>query len=423
MTDLFWPGDERAGTIMTSGSFLGAMVAVEQAWLDTLVGSGIAPSGAEADLGELVGRDDIEEIAATSEAGGNPVIPLLSVLRERLRSGAGDGAAGWLHRGLTSQDVVDTALVLCCRDALDRLDVELAAQATALAGLAQTHRDTLMVGRTLTQHAVPVTFGLKAAGWLTGVLDAADAVRETRELLAVQVGGAAGSMAAAVELARLVDGADAEARAVSLAESVAAALGLAVRMPWHTSRAPVTRIGDAVVTCTDAWGRIASDVLVSSRPEIGELAEPSGTDGQARGGSSTMPQKRNPVLSVLVRRASLASPSLGATLHTASSLAVDERPDGSWHVEWATLRDLCRRAVVAGSQTSEVLGGLRVDVDRMRVNLDAAGDAVLAERRAISRDALDDTGVDPGVSGYLGATHRIIDAVVARASTHAKGRR
>ena len=135
------------------------------------------------------------------EAGGNPVIPLVALLRNRIRESNAD-AARWVHRGLTSQDVVDTALMLCLRDAVDRVEDELRGQVEALSRLADAHRSTVMAGRTLTQHAVPITFGLKASGWLTGVLDAADALGQARTGLAAQVGGAAGTLAAVTQLAR-----------------------------------------------------------------------------------------------------------------------------------------------------------------------------------------------------------------------------
>ena len=145
-------------------------------------------------------------------------------------------------------------------------------------------------------------------------------------------------------------------------------------------------MGDALVAVTDAWGRIATDVATLGRPEIGELAEP---DVAGRGGSSTMPQKQNPVLSVLVRRAALTAPGLGATLHTAAALAVDERPDGSWHAEWATLRTLARQTVVAGSQTTELVSGLRVDTRRMAETVATARDVLMAERRSVAGDDAD----------------------------------
>jgi 3-carboxy-cis,cis-muconate cycloisomerase len=409
MTDLFWPGDERAGPVMSQTSFLSAMVRVEEAWLAGLVTAGIAPYAAKADFAGLVGPADVEGVAAAGEAGANPVIPLVSLLRNRIRDSNAE-AARWLHRGLTSQDVVDTALMLCLREVLDRVDTDLSAQVAALARLADAHRSTVMAGRTLTQHAVPITFGLKVTEWLTAVLDAVDTAFGARKALAVQVGGAAGTSAATTELAREAELDDPAAVAVGLADGLAATLSLAPRPPWHTSRRPVTAVADALVTATDAWGRIASDVAILGRPEIDELAEPAVA---GRGGSSTMPQKQNPVLSVLVRRAGITAPPLAATLHTAAALALDERPDGPWHAEWATLRTLGRQAVVAGSQTTELVSGLRVNADRMAKTVAEAQDALLAERKSIAGEDADD---DPMT--YLGAANMVIDAVLTRASSH-----
>ena len=387
---------------MSDLALLQAMESVESAWLSALVDSEIAPPSARHPVRGLVGPDDIEGLGRGAESGGNPVIGLVALLRDRL----GDtDAARWLHRGLTSQDVVDTALVLCLRDTLYEVGGQLDAQVQTLMALVEAHRHTAMVGRTLTQHAVPTVFGLKAATWLTGVLDSEETVHAVRPRLAVQLGGAVGTMAAATELARLQGADDAPGTAWRLVSATAAALGLSARTPWHTTRAPITAAGDALVSCTDAWGHVAADVATLSRPEIAELAEGRG------GGSSTMPGKRNPTLSVLVRRAALAGPPLAATLHLAAATTVDERPDGAWHAEWAALRDLGRRTVVAGSQTTDLLAELQVDADRMRVTLESAVGSD-AEQRSMAELV----GGTPSGS-YLGITDLIIDTALQRART------
>jgi 3-carboxy-cis,cis-muconate cycloisomerase len=414
VSDLFWPGAERAGSVMTDTALLDAMVAVEARWLAALVAAGVAPSTAADDLAGLVGGDDVAELALAAEDGGNPVIPLVELLRFRVspRSAA---AGRWMHRGLTSQDVLDTALMLCGRDALDRLLTDIGHQVTRLADLTEEHRSTLMVGRTLTQYAVPITFGLKVAGWLTGVLDAADDLLRVRYALPVQAGGAAGTAAAATELARLTGATNPARSAVQLADDLAARLGLQPAMPWHTNRRPVTRLGDALTAATDAFGHIANDVLLLSRPEIGELSE-AATDG--RGGSSTMPHKQNPVLSLVIRRAAVSAPAFGAQLHTAAAESVDERSDGGWHAEWAALRSLTRMAVVASSQSTEVLDGLVVHADRMRTRLDSVAPDVLAEQRSMAALFGQDAGSGP--DGYLGASDLFISAVLDRAARFGK---
>lgn len=401
MTDLLWPGDQRAGDLFSDATFLTAMVAVEEAWLDALVGTGIAPAAAaKEDLFGLVWPSHDTWLANESEAGGNPAMALVALLRDGLRDRNPD-AARWLHRGLTSQDVVDTALMMCASEAVDRTLAALRHQIKRLVVLVEEHRATPMAARTLTQHAVPTTFGLKAAQWLTGVLDAYDDV--VGLVLPVQVGGAAGTLAATVELAADLP-APVEA-ATGLALELATRLRLAPSTPWHTSRATVTRLGDAAVRCTDAWGRIANDVLTLSRPEIGELSEGSG------GGSSTMPHKSNPVLSTLVRRAALAAPQLAATLHLAAAEAVDERSPGAWHAEWDTLRTLLRRTVVAAEQATDLLDDLQVHPDRMRATLEAARDDLRAEQRGMA----DLAGAAPREE-YLGATAAFLEAPLARAA-------
>ncbi|MDT0328456.1 lyase family protein [Nocardiopsis lambiniae] len=403
MTDLFWPGDERADDLFGDHAWLTAMVEVEQAWLDALAGAGTAPAGT--DLSGLVGPDDLAALAGAAEGTGNPVPTLVRLLRERAH---GPGAA-WVHRGLTSQDVVDTALMLCARDALDRVRDDMRHQIGSLAALVRAHRDTVMAARTLTQHAVPTTFGVKAAGWLGGTLDAAEAVGRIRT--PVQIGGAAGTLSAAVDLVRGRGSADPTGAVSALVATVSDRLGLAPADPWHTARRTVTALGDALVGCTDVWGRTAADVATLSRPEIAEVTEPAAA---GRGGSSTMPHKRNPVLSVLVRRAAIAAPPLASTLHLAAALAVDERPDGAWHTEWATLRTLARRTVVAGSQTRELLAGLTANTERMAATAAAARTDLTAEARAIA--AL--TGADPADDTPLGVSDVLIDRVLDRAHRH-----
>lgn len=370
MTDLFWPGDARAGELLTSQALVEAMVRVEAAWAGLEVTA--LPAVTVADLVDT----------GDPESGGNPVLSLVQLLRAR----TGDDS---LHRGLTSQDVVDTALMLLLRDTVTQVHDSVSTTTATLAGLVRRHRDTAMVARTLTQQAVPTTFGLKAAGWLAGLLDARDDLMALD--LPVQLGGAGGTNAALLALGR-----DPVAERARMAE----ALGLGDALPWHTGRRAMTRVGDALVATTDACGRLARDVLVLARPEIGELAEGS------PGGSSTMPHKQNPVLSVLIRRAALTTPGLGATLHLAAADQVDERADGAWHAEWATLRDLGRRTAVAASQTADLVGGLVVHPDRMAATLAEASDAVRAEARAMGADP-----TDP----YLGEAASLVDQILARA--------
>ena len=385
---LLEPGAHRAPGL-DDAALVAAMLRVEVAWCEVLADVGaVTPEQVRAVAAAAEGVDP-HLPAGDVEAAGNPVLPLLAALR----AGVGDPDVV-VHRGLTSQDVLDSALMLLARDALARVGADLDAVAARLAALAAAHRDTVMAGRTLTQYAVPVTFGLRAALWLAGVLDARAAVAGVAADLPVQCGGAAGTLALAGTLA---------AEPVALAEALAARLGLRwPGLPWHTRRTPVTRLGDALAETCDALAHLAGDVLVLGRPEIAEVREAAVA---GRGASSTMPHKQNPVFAVLVRSAGLQAPALAAQLHLCAAQAVDERPPGAWHAEWPALRRLLALAVTAASQAVELVGGLEVDAAAMgRRARDAAGD-LLAERGG-------DGGDDP--ADYLGAAGAFVDAVLSR---------
>ncbi|MEU0883393.1 lyase family protein [Lentzea sp. NPDC005914] len=365
------PGSYRAAGLVEDAALVRAMLDVEVAWARVL--------GTPVSLGSWVPDLDPREI----EAAGNPVLPLVSALRQKV--------SGAVHTGLTSQDVLDTALMLLARGVLRQVSADLGRVGSALARLADEHRSSVMAGRTLTQFAVPITFGLKAARWLAGVQDCLEELDVVARGLPVQCGGAVGT------LSRVASAAD----PVEAASSFAGYLGLVwPGLPWHTYRAPVTRLGDALVRVCDVLGVLAADVLTLGRPEIGEVSEGAVA---GRGGSSTMPHKRNPVLSVLVNSAALQAPQLGAQLHLCSSRAVDERPDGAWHAEWPALRSLMELAVVVASQAAELVEGLEVYADVMaRRASEAAGD-LLAEQGG---------GSDP--ASYLGAAESFVDVVLKR---------
>lgn len=392
---LFWPGDHLAGGTFSETHLLEAVVAAEAAWLAVLVDARIAPTAARADLEGLIGPDDLPRLAVDAATGGNPVIPVVALLRESLAVRGDTDAARWLHRGLTSQDVLDTALIVMAVDVWVDLRIHLRRVVDTLATLADAHRTSRMVGRTLTQPAVPITFGAKVAGWLHGVLDAVDQLDQLE--FPAQCGGAAGTLSGVTVLT----GGDGRA-ALTLAAAFADRLLLVPAAPWHTHRTPVTRFGEAVARCTAACGRIANDVLTLNRPEIGELGESAG------GGSSTMPQKANPTRSVSIRRAALSAPAHLSLLHLAAADTRDERPDGAWHAEWQPLHLLARHALTAVVQTRDLVDGLRVDTFRMAENLAAAAD-VDAEAQALG-DLLG------SVPAWAGADDALIDAAVARAA-------
>ena len=364
----------RVAALTGDRTVLAAILRVEAGWAAVLESASLAPAGSAAVVAAAaeVGRYDVADIAVRAQGGANPVIPLLADLRGQVTAldTAGIGAGKAVHTSLTSQDVLDSALMLLARDAVRGLLTELKATTAALAALAEQHSDTLCVGRSLTQHSLPFSFGLKAAQWFHGLAAAARRLEALE--FPVQTGGAAGTLAAGTVLT-----ADSGVSPFELSDRLAAELGLAaVAAPWHTNRLAVTSLGDALAAVTDAAGKIASDVLFLSRPEVAELAEPRAA---GRGGSSAMPQKQNPVLSVLVRSAALQAPGQAAQLHLAAANFNDERPDGAWHSEWPALRQLLRLGLGAAVQLRELAEGLQVFPDAMRRNLELSGPLLLSE--------------------------------------------
>ncbi|WP_238165611.1 lyase family protein [Kribbella caucasensis] len=383
---LLEPGRHRVAHLADDAALLTAMVRVELAWLRALSGAGLLKPEQVAAAEQQLPSPVIDPAAV--ESSGNPVKPLVDALRAALPE-----VSAQLHRGLTSQDVLDTALMLMARNVLDHVTGSLTAAAADLARLADDHRGSVMPGRTLTRYAVPVTFGLTAAQWLAGILDARDAVATVRSALPIQCGGAAGTLSLAGELV---------ADPVALAEDFARQLDLRwPGLPWHTRRTPVTRLGDALTQTVDALGVIAADILMLGRPEIAEVRERA---VEGRGGSSTMPHKQNPVLAVLIRSAALQAPGLGAQLHLCAAQAVDQRPDGAWHAEWASCRQLLLLTATAASQTAELVAGLEVDPDTMTRHAESAATHLLAERGEVGG----------GPASYLGASDAFVDAVLVR---------
>lgn len=353
---------------------LAAILAVESGWAAVLEKAGLAPAGSAAVVASAAeaGRYDAADIALRAQGGGNPVIPLLTDLRQRVTAldSARMGAGKAVHTSLTSQDVLDTALMLLARNTVEAVLADLKCTTAALASLAEQHADTLGVGRSLTQHSLPFTFGLRAAQWFHGLAAAGRQLGNVQ--FPVQFGGAAGTLAAGTVLT-----AGSAANPFDLADSLARQLGLATTpAPWHTNRLAVTSLGHALASALDAAGKIATDVLFLSRPEVAELAEPRAA---GRGVSSAMPQKQNPVLSVLIRSAAFQAPQLVAQLHLAAANFNDERPDAAWHTEWQALRQLLRLALGAAGHLRELAEGLQVYPDAMRRNLELAGPLLLAE--------------------------------------------
>ncbi|MCQ4213075.1 3-carboxy-cis,cis-muconate cycloisomerase, partial [Streptomyces longispororuber] len=363
---LFDPGTEDAPTEATTSdtAFLQALLDAEAGLTRAQCALGLAPAAAAdaVTAAAVAASFDVRDLARRARAGGNPVIPLAADLTAAVPAEHGP----YVHRGATSQDVLDSALMLVAARTLDAVLTELGRIETELAALAAAHRDTVMPGRTLTQHAVPTTFGLKAAGWRSLVLDARDRMRTVRDGLPVQLGGAAGTLAAfeaygASDPLPLVTE---FARELNLREP---------ELPWHVLRTPVADLAGMLAFTAGALGKVAVDVLTLSRTEIGELAEGTG------GGSSAMPHKANPVRATLVAAAARRAPGLAATLY-GSTAAEDERPAGAWHAEWATLQELLRVVGGAARDVAELVPALLVRGDVMREHLGLTGGAIVSER-------------------------------------------
>lgn len=377
--------DESTSDGAFAARLIAAEVALARAWAEV----GVAPVEAAQAINEALapvpddrgeaGRPppaladcDLDALTAEAVAGGNPVIPLVGMLRGLVP----EPARSWVHRGATSQDIMDTALMMTAYDAGIVVLANLIEIEEALRAFAADHRDETAAARTLTQHAVPTTVGLRAANWARGAERAAIRLDGILAELPVQLGGAGGTLASFA----LIGGEDA---ARELPGAFAEQLGLAEpEAPWHTQRWPVTELGDALVQALDALGKIAADIATLSRTELGELAE------GVTGGSSAMPQKRNPAASVLIRSAAIRAPHLAATLHSAAALAVDERPDGAWHAEWQTLRELLRLALGASGNAARLVVGLRVDGEAVQRNLSASRGLIVAERLSLELDPI-----------------------------------
>ncbi|MFF6779428.1 3-carboxy-cis,cis-muconate cycloisomerase [Streptomyces sp. NPDC012510] len=368
-----WTGSP-AAVATSDTAYLRALLDAEAALTRAQASLGLVPaaagravtSAADAAAGAL----DVGSLAERARAGGNPVIPLVADLTKAVGTEYGP----YVHRGATSQDIMDTATMLVAARTLDLVLADLCRTESTLAGLAAAHRDTVMPGRTLTQHAVPTTFGLKAAGWRSLVLDTRDRLTVVRATLPAQLGGAAGTLAA-FTVFRPTE-AHAPVDPLALVAAYARELGLhEPELPWHTLRTPIADLAGGLAFAAGALGKIAVDVLTLTRTEIAEVSEGSG------GGSSAMPHKANPVRSTLIAAAARRAPQLAATLYGAPT-AEDERPAGAWHAEWEPLRDLLRLVGGAARDAVELTRGLRVNVDMMRRHLDLTQGLIVSERLA-----------------------------------------
>ncbi|HEX9032692.1 MAG TPA: adenylosuccinate lyase family protein [Streptosporangiaceae bacterium] len=347
-------------------AWLQAMLDTEAALARAVERAGLAPAGSGAAVTAVARAElfDNEALGRHAAATGNPVPALVRELTLLLPPTAA-GAAEAVHRGATSQDIIDTAAMLLAGAVIDATLADLSAAAGSCAALARAHAGTVMAGRTLLQQAVPVTFGLVAAGWLTALDESRAGLRRVRtERLAVQFGGAAGTLAAL--------GDSGPAVAALLAQE----LGLADPvLPWHTSRLRIIDLAAVLAGTCAVLGKIARDVTLLAQTEVAEVHE---NPAAARGGSSAMPHKQNPVAAIATLGCTRQAPALLATL-TASAEQAHQRAAGPWHTEWQPLTHLLALTASATSWSADLLAGLQPDPARMRANLDASNGLPMTE--------------------------------------------
>jgi 3-carboxy-cis,cis-muconate cycloisomerase len=440
-SDLLSPifASEAMRAAFSDRTLLQAMLDFEAALARAEGRTGVLPESAVRPIADACRADlyDIGEIGRAAALAGNPAIPLVKALTAAVR----EDARAWVHWGGTSQDVIDNALALTMRQGCQLLLADLQPTVAALVALTEAHRATPMAGRTWLQQALPITFGFKVAGWLAALCDASVAIRSAmRSELVLQFGGAAGTLAAL--------GPDGLKVRQALAEEL--------KLPepaiaWHADRRRFARIGCVVGTLSGSFAKIATDVLLLMQSEVAEAFEPAAA---GKGGSSTMPHKRNPVGAASIRANHRRIVGLVTTMLIAME-GEHERSPGAWSAEWETLRDLFCLAGGSAHQLRTMMEGLEVDATRMRANLDAnlglplaeslmmalapkigrmqahhrveaASKRAVAEGRHLAEIAAGEPAIEGYLSeaeikaafdplGYLGSANAMIDEVLAEA--------
>jgi 3-carboxy-cis,cis-muconate cycloisomerase len=352
--------------ILSDESRLVGMLRFEASLAMAEARSGVIPERSARKIVEhcRVDQFDLAAIAKEAARAGNLAIPLVKMLTELVSRDDKD-AGRFVHWGATSQDAIDTGFVLQLRDALDLVAKDLARLREVLATLAHTHRSTIMVGRTWIQQALPTTFGFVAAGWLDSVLRQRQRLIQIRpRVLSLQFGGAVGTLAALRE------------QGSNVASTVAADLNLTLpATPWHAHRDRMAEAASFFGLLAGTLGKIARDISLHTQTEVGELFEPG---GEGRGGSSTMPHKRNPVTCAVVLAAATRVPGLVGTILSAMPQE-QQRGLGGWHAEWETLPEIIRLSGGALHHLVEMLPGLQVNAERMRKNLEQTNGLIFAE--------------------------------------------
>jgi 3-carboxy-cis,cis-muconate cycloisomerase len=353
---------------------------------------GIIPRAAAAAISAKC-RAELFDCAALSQASaraGNLAIPLLKHLTA-LVAKKDKAASRFVHWGATSQDVIDTGRVLQLRQGLQLIGRDLDALAQSFGALAQKHRSTLIAGRTWMQQALPTTLGLKVAGWLDAVLRHRARLAETQKrCLVVQFGGAVGTLAAL------------GSRGPDVASFLAAELSLGLPdLAWHSHRDRMAEVGTTLGLCAGTIGKIARDLSLHMQTEVAEILEPA---EEGRGGSSTLPHKRNPVSSAAMLSAALRVPGLVSSLLT-SMIQEEERGLGGWHAEWEVLPDIVQLTAGAIHHLATVAPNLEIDAKRMRKNLDLTEGLIFSEAVSMAL----------GEKMAKADAHELVEAACARA--------
>lgn len=355
--------DPKVTAIMSDAGLVSRMLAFEAALAKAEARAGVLPAEAAEAIEAAVSieRIDMANLSHASALAGNPAIPLVKMLTAETEP-AGQRQVHW---GATSQDVMDTASILQIRDCILVFGANLARLQAALVVMTRQHRATPMVARTLLQHALPTTFGMTTAGWLSGIGRAMDRLEQLApRLLVVQLGGAAGTLASL--------GADGPA----VLRELALVLGLGnPDVPWHTQRDSLAEMACFCGLLTGTLGKIARDISLMSQTDVGELMEGM---SPGRGGSSTMPHKRNPVSCNIILAAATSVPNLVATM-LAAQVHDHQRALGAWAAEWRTLPELLRLTSGALLHACTLIEGLEVNQERMRANLETTNGLVMAE--------------------------------------------
>jgi len=352
--------------VLSDESRVKGMLQFEAALAIAEARAGVIPEGSARKIAEQCRPElfDFSKIAKEAARAGNIAIPLVRMLTEAVGKQDKD-AARFVHWGATSQDAIDTGLILQLREAIALVEGDLARLSEALTLLASQNRTTLMVARTWMQQALPTTFGFIVAGWLDAILRHRRRLIEMRpRVLSLQFGGAVGTLAAL------------SGRGLNVAKALAEELQLALpQTSWHAHRDRTAEAATFFGLLTGTLGKIARDISLHSQTEIAELFEPS---GEGRGGSSTMPHKRNPVTCAVVLAASNRVPGLVSTMLSAMPQE-HQRGLGGWHAEWETMPEIARLAGGALHHLADMLPHLEVDAERMRQNLEATKGLVFAE--------------------------------------------